>query len=57
MHLFFIQKSLSPLQLSNVQIFVLKGLCHEMNILFKVYKNKKVLSVHALIVLTIFCCL
>jgi hypothetical protein len=29
----------------------LKELCHEMNIFLKVYNNKKVFSVHALIVL------
>ncbi len=32
----------------------LKGLCHEMNIFLKTYNNKKVLSVHALMVFTIF---
>ncbi len=32
----------------------LKGLCHEINTLLKAYNNKKVLSVHALIVFTIF---
>jgi hypothetical protein len=33
----------------------LKGLCHEMKFFFKAYYNKLVLSVHALVVLTIFC--
>ncbi len=33
----------------------LKGLCHEMTIFLKAYINNKVLSVHALIVLKIFC--
>jgi hypothetical protein len=33
----------------------LKGLCHELNNFFKAYYDKYVLSVHALIVFTIFC--
>jgi hypothetical protein len=33
----------------------LKGLCHEMKKIFEAYYNKLVLSVHALMVLTIFC--
>jgi hypothetical protein len=32
----------------------LKRLCHEMNIFSKAY-NKKILSVHAIIVFTFFC--
>ena len=39
------------------QYLGLKGLCHEMNICLKAYNNKWVLSVHALIVFTIFCSL
>ncbi len=35
--------------------FTLKGSCHDMNILLKANNKKQILSVHVLIVLTIFC--
>jgi hypothetical protein len=34
--------------------FALKGLCHEMNIFLRIYYNKYVLSLHALMVFTIY---
>jgi hypothetical protein len=37
--------------------FSLKGFCYEKICFLKVYKDKEVLSVHALIVFTTFCCL
>ena len=33
----------------------LQGLCHEMNIFLRDYNNKLVISVHALVVFTLFC--
>ncbi len=34
---------------TRAQSLVLKGLCHEISIFWKVYNNKQVLSVHAMI--------
>jgi hypothetical protein len=36
-------------------MYLIKGLFHEINSFLKAYNNKKVLSVHALIVFTILC--
>jgi hypothetical protein len=36
-------------------MYLIKGLYHDMNSFLKAYNNKKVLSVHALIVFTILC--